>query len=248
MLRREFKNCHNYNINSLSVSPDGENFLSSDDLCINLWNFDNNIVAFNLVDLKPSKMEELSEVITFVEYHPKRSDIFLFSSSKGYFCYCDFRVSSKFQQHSTRFQYKEDPSKQHFFTEIINSISKARFAPTSDNYIFSRDYLSVQIWDVRNNKQPVQTLNVTEYLDKKLCEVYENERIFDKFDLQVSPDSRMVLTGSYHAHAHVIDLQRRVNTTIDVRFLDKRGKQAGVPRFYKNKRLIGSVNLPNDII
>ena len=28
-------------------------------------------------------------------------------------------------------------------TEIINSISKARFAPTSDNYIFSRDYLSV---------------------------------------------------------------------------------------------------------
>ena len=54
----------------------------------------------------------------------------------------------------------------------------------------------------------------------------------------------MVLTGSYHAHAHVIDLQRRVNTTIDVKFMDKRGKQAGVQRFYKNKRLLGSVNLP----
>ena len=27
VLRREYKNCHNYNINSLSVSPDGENFL-----------------------------------------------------------------------------------------------------------------------------------------------------------------------------------------------------------------------------
>ena len=93
----------------------------------------------------------------------------------------------------------------------------------------------------------MQTLNVTEYLDKKLCEVYENERIFDKFDLQVSPDSRMVLTGSYHAHAHVIDLQRRVNTTIDVKFMDKRGKQAGVQRFYKNKRLIGSVNLPQEV-
>ena len=59
----------------------------------------------------------------------------------------------------------------------------AKFAPTSDNYLFSRDYLSVHIWDVRNNQQPVQTLNVTEYLDKKLCEVYGNERIFDKFDL-----------------------------------------------------------------
>lgn len=26
--------------------------------------------------------------------------------------------------------------------------------------------------------------------------------------------------------------------------MDKRGKNTGFPRFYKNKRLIGSVNLP----
>ena len=44
--RKQFKNCHNYNINSLSVSPDGENFLSSDDLCINLWNFEKSNVAY----------------------------------------------------------------------------------------------------------------------------------------------------------------------------------------------------------
>lgn len=222
--RKQYKNCHNYNINSLSVSPDGESFLSADDLCINMWNLENTNLAYQLVDLKPPHIEDLQEVITHVEYHPKRSDIFLFSSSKGYICYCDFRVSSEFKKYATIFQFKEDPSRQHFFTEIINSISKAKFAPISDNYIFSRDYLSVQIWDVRNNRQPVQTLNVTEYLDKKLCEVYENERIFDKFDLQVSPDSRMVLTGSYHSHAHVIDLQRRINTTIEVKFMDKRGK------------------------
>jgi hypothetical protein len=74
-----------------------------------------------------------------------------------------------------------------------------------------------------------------------LCEVYESERIFDKFDLQVSPDSRMVLTGAYHSHAHVIDLQRRINTTIPVQFQDKRGKQCGHPRTYKNKRLLGTV-------
>lgn len=39
--RKQYKNCHNYNINSLSVSPDGESFLSADDLCINLWNLEN---------------------------------------------------------------------------------------------------------------------------------------------------------------------------------------------------------------
>lgn len=80
--------------------------------------------------------------------------------------------------------------------------------------------------------------------------MYENERIFDKFDLQVSQDSRMVLTGSYHAHAHVIDLQRRVNTTIDVKFMDKRGKQAGVIRNYHNtkRKLNGSVTLPYEVL
>jgi len=105
--------------------------------------------------LKPDNIDELNEVITHVEYHPKRSDVLLFSSSKGYICYCDLRISSNFSQYANIFKQQKDKSKQHFFTDIINSISKARFAPTSDNYIFSRDYLSVQIWDVRNNKQPV---------------------------------------------------------------------------------------------
>ena len=89
--RRQFKNCHNYNINSLSVSSDGESFLSADDLCINLWNLENQNLAYQLVNLKPPNIEELSEVITHVEYHPKRSDIFLFSSSNGYICMCDLR-------------------------------------------------------------------------------------------------------------------------------------------------------------
>ena len=92
--RRQYKNCHNYNINSLSVSNDGESFLSADDLCINLWNLENQNLAYQLVNLKPPNIEELAEVITHVEYHPKRSDIFLFSSSNGYICLCDLRQSS----------------------------------------------------------------------------------------------------------------------------------------------------------
>jgi len=61
----------------------------------------------------------------------------------------------------------------------------------------------------------------------------------------------MVLTGAYHGHAHVIDLQRRVNTTISTNFKDKRGKQCGFPRYYKNKRLLGTVpatEMPANII
>ncbi len=89
--RKTFRDCHNYNINSLSLSPDGENFLSADDLRVNLWSLENNMLAFNLVDLKPPNIEELAEVITHVEYHPVNSNLFLFSSSKGYICACDLR-------------------------------------------------------------------------------------------------------------------------------------------------------------
>ena len=50
-----------------------------------------------------------------------------------------------------------------------------------------------------------------------------------------------MLTGAYDGQAHVIDLQQRVNTTISVNYRDKRGKLCGVPRVYKNKRLLGSL-------
>jgi serine/threonine-protein phosphatase 2A regulatory subunit B len=53
----------------LSLSPGGENFLSADDLRVNLWSLENSLLAFNIVDLKPQNIEELAEVITHVEYH-----------------------------------------------------------------------------------------------------------------------------------------------------------------------------------
>ena len=148
--RKQYKYCHNYNINSMSSSPDGEHFLSADDLRVNLWSIENNILAYNLVDLKPPNIEELAEVITHVEYHPRRSDVFMFSSSKGYISLCDLRVNSQFNKCSLKFMVEEDPSKKHFFTDIINSVSRAKFSPIDENYIYSRDYLGIQIWDVRN--------------------------------------------------------------------------------------------------
>lgn len=72
--KSQYRYCHNYNINFMSSSPDSECFISSDDLRVNLWHIENNIEAYNLVDLKPNNIEDLSEVITYLEYHPKRSD------------------------------------------------------------------------------------------------------------------------------------------------------------------------------
>ena len=39
---------------------DGETFISADDLRINLWNLEITNQSFNIVDVKPKKMEDLS--------------------------------------------------------------------------------------------------------------------------------------------------------------------------------------------
>ena len=61
------------------------------------------VISENYVDLKPPQIEELAEVITYCEYHPRRSDLFLFSSSKGYISVCDLRRNSQFDHASTKF-------------------------------------------------------------------------------------------------------------------------------------------------
>ncbi len=45
--KRSFANAHAYNVNGLSLSADGQVFLSSDDLRINLWNLESSKEAFS---------------------------------------------------------------------------------------------------------------------------------------------------------------------------------------------------------
>jgi len=44
---------------------------------------------------------------------------------------------------------------------------------------------------------PVATFQVHEYLRPKLCDLYENDSIFDKFECCLSGDGLHVATGSY---------------------------------------------------
>lgn len=39
-----------------------ETFISADDLRVNLWNLNVNDQSFNVVDIKPANMEDLTEV------------------------------------------------------------------------------------------------------------------------------------------------------------------------------------------
>ena len=100
--RRTYANAHAYHINSISVNSDGETFISSDDLRINLWNLNIQDQSFNIVDIKPANMEELTEVVTAAEFHPQYCNWFMYASSKGTIKLADMRESALCDQHVKR--------------------------------------------------------------------------------------------------------------------------------------------------
>lgn len=202
--RRVFANAHAYHINSIAPNSDGECFLSADDLRINLWNLDISDQSYTIVDIKPANMEELAEVITAADFHPSQCNVFMYSSSRGSIRLSDMRDRALCDKHSKIFEEEEDPSNKSFFSEIIASISDIKFT-RDGRYIVSRDYMTLKIWDVNMEAKPVKTIHIHDYLRPKLCDLYENDSIFDKFECSLSGDGSHFVTGGYNNHFHIYD-------------------------------------------
>ncbi len=98
--RKVYSNAHAYHIHSISVNSDQETYISADDLRINLWNLDISDRSFNIVDIKPANMEELTEVITAAEFHPVHCNLFMYSSSKSNIKLADMRDSALCDRHA----------------------------------------------------------------------------------------------------------------------------------------------------
>jgi len=228
--RRNYANAHAYHINSISVNSDGETFISSDDLRINLWNLNIQDQSFNIVDIKPANMEELTEVITAAEFHPQSCNWFMYASSKGTIKLADMRENALCDQHAKQFEQEEDPSARSFFSEIISSISDVRFSHDGQ-YILSRDYLTVKIWDVRQERTPVKTIPIHEHLRPRLCDTYENDSIFDKFEVVFSGDAKNVMTGSYNNNFMIYpsDPERETEVVLQADKSAFKAKKVGVP-------------------
>ena len=130
--KKIYANAHAYHINSISVNSDQETYLSADDLRINLWNLGIADQSFNIVDIKPANMEELTEVITSAEFHPSQCNLFMYSSSKGTIKLSDMRSNSLCDSHAKIFEEYLDPLSHNFFTEITSSIPMSNSVTMGD--------------------------------------------------------------------------------------------------------------------
>jgi serine/threonine-protein phosphatase 2A regulatory subunit B len=200
--RRVYANAHTYHINSISVNPNQETFISADDLRINLWHHEITSEVFTIVDLKPTNMDQLTEVISCAEFHPKMDALFAYGSSNGVARICDTRLNSTSDIPAKTLDAPNDM--RGFFSEILSSLSDVKFSPNG-KYLLTRDYLNCYVWDLAMERKPVETYNVHDHLQSNLCSLYKSEDIFDKFEACWSGDDRKVLAGSYSNSFHTFD-------------------------------------------
>ena len=123
--------------------------------------------------------------------YQNKCSVFLLGLFSG-MIFCQFKCFNMIILFSSPvFEQQEDPSSKSFFSEIISSISDVRFC-RSGRYMLTRDYLTVKVWDMTMEKTPVEVFHVHDYLKNKLCSLYENDCIFDKFECSWRGDDRWV--------------------------------------------------------
>ena len=169
---------------------------------INLWNLDNQIQVFNIIDLKPETFEDLSEAITVIQFHLFLDNQFIFSTSKGLIkllvisgieacvithpCYLKIKMPASTKNSSPR----------------SSPLSQMWPSVITDNK-FSQESYWVSVFYINMSNKPVETVNIFKPLKSKLCELYENESIFDKFSISSSPWSNYFLTKLLNKNFHI---------------------------------------------
>jgi serine/threonine-protein phosphatase 2A regulatory subunit B len=199
--RRVFSpTAHTYDINSLSACSDAATFLSADDLRINLWSLDNPRLCFNIVDLKPTATEDLMELINTAKFHPTSCSTFAYSTSKGSLRVGDIRASALCDTGVKSYGNPGSSSSsssaagggggggegagggRSYIGQIISSLTGIEFSGDG-RYIVGRDYMTVKVWDLAQDREPCAVFPVQEPLRPHLPALYDNDSIFEKFQV-----------------------------------------------------------------
>ncbi|MGH0154307.1 UNVERIFIED_CONTAM: hypothetical protein FKN15_026865 [Acipenser sinensis] len=200
--------------------------LSTNDKTVKLWKIserDKRPEGYNLKDddgrirdpftITTLRVPVLQPMDLMVEATPRRvfanahtyhiNSISVNSDCETYMSADDLRINLwnlEITNRSFIFEEPEDPSNRSFFSEIISSISDVKFSH-SGRYMMTRDYLTVKVWDLNMENRPLETYQVHDYLRSKLCSLYENDCIFDKFEcVWNGSDSAVVPKGASANH------------------------------------------------
>lgn len=80
-------------------------------------------------------------------------------------------------------------------------------------------------------RSPIKTIPIHEHLRPRLCDTYENDSIFDKFEVVFSGDAKNVMTGSYNNNFMIYPSDPDKDTEVVLQ-ADKsafKAKKVGIP-------------------
>ena len=104
---------------------------------------------------------------------------------------------------------------------------------------------SAMIAEGRGETEPVVVIPTHEHLRHKLCELYENDCIFDKFECCTSGDGKNIMTGSYCNHFNIYDREGKHETSMEVSRI--RPRASSTKALTKGRRKDASAIDVNDI-
>lgn len=125
------------------------------------------------------------------------------------------RISSTFCCDSDRAKpsvvlYSDPPND--FLRRYLNAISEFTFL--NDEFtVVSRDYLyvkvpngGIQVWDMRFPTDSIKKYSVFPSINNKLCALYEDDRLTDRFRISANSSGTKVATNHFDSSFHEIDL------------------------------------------
>lgn len=216
--KRVFRCTHSNEINSISDNRiNRNNFISSDDYKVLLWDLNVANEVFNIVDIDSSvaNMEiENPEKITksiFCDFNPH---LFSYGTNKGNIKFCDLRSSSDHLSFTKTLRDENSNLSKTIFANSLLAVHDICMNFSNHYTIATRHYLSVNLWDIRKEKEPTNKFLLYEPIINKLSYLYQNNYLSDKFTLSTDKDGKYLLTGGYNNMFHVIDIEQRLNTQI----------------------------------
>ena len=210
---------HSSEINSLSLNNiNTNNFISSDEYRVYLWDINyTGQDVYTPIDIEPDNEldSETSEKITKSVYSNIDPHVFVYGTSKGNIRLCDMRCGTNQQNFMTNFS----DEKSNISNSIANSLLSIHDISTNGNNMYtfaSRNYFSVNLWDMRKTNEPSSKFLIYEPIINKLTYIYQNNYINDKFSIDTDASGKFILTGGYNNMFHVIDIDQRLNSQIRI--------------------------------
>jgi hypothetical protein len=214
-------------INSMGLTPDEQYLYTSHAHSLLLWNLEDSRQPFMLNHLPEGDSLSTGEKITCSHMHPRSESLLTYGTSKGRLNLLDSRVSVT---NPSMLNFRVDRSEGNYIDDIIRQYTGVRFL-SDGKRIVTRDLLSIKVWDMCSNREPLLTIPVDDTIKKHVVELFEADSLQDSFS--ITEASSHIVTGNYGDCFQVIDPSTGDNVQYELDY----GQETNVRRVGSGKKI-----------